>query len=255
MNDDIIQHRCRHLIPWFGKDLYWVREVNHGSEHMPPSKLDRVTPGDGWRKGNPCISQDLLCPGVSVAISAMIWRGANPWVVCVSMCLCVCLYVCLYVSLWVLVCLWLAMHVFMCLCVCLYVSACVFPCVCVSVSVVEGAVYVCVTVCLRMHLCVCLCPCTVVGASLGLTLRGRGLPVHVYNPVTRLDQWYPVELSLVVAVVHPTKHHHTALLLISVERSEEWSLEDSNNSTVWQLCLSTHQGPNKVPMYRCRNWV
>ena len=31
---------------------------------------------DGWRKGTPCSSQDLLCPGVSAAISAMIWRGA-----------------------------------------------------------------------------------------------------------------------------------------------------------------------------------
>ena len=111
------------------------------------------------------------------------------------------------------------MHVFMCLCVGLYVSACVFPCVCVSVSVFVGGVYVCVTVCLRMHLCVCLCPCTVVGASLGLTLRWRGLPVHVYTPVTRSDQWYPFELSFVVAVVHPTKHHHTALLFVSVERS------------------------------------
>ena len=68
--------------------------------------------------------------------------------------------------------------------------------------------------------CVCLCPRTVLGTSLGLTLRGRGLPVHVYNLVSRLDQWYPVELFLVVSVVHPTKHHHTALLLVSVERSE-----------------------------------
>ena len=55
---------------------------------------------------------------------------------------------------------------------------------------------------------------------LGLTLRGRGLPVHVDTPVTRLDQWYPVECSLVVAVVHPTKHHHTALRLVSVERRQ-----------------------------------
>ena len=112
------------------------------------------------------------------------------------------------------------MHVFMCLYVCLYESACVVPCVCVSVYVVVCGAYVCVTVCLRMHLSVCLCPCTVVGASLGLTLRGRGLPVHVYNPVTRLDQWYPVEHSLIVAVVYPTKHHHTALPLVSVERSD-----------------------------------
>ena len=69
-------------------------------------------------------------------------------------------------------------------------------------------------------MCVCLCLCSVVGASLGLTLRGRGLPVHVYNPVSCLDQWYPVELSIVVVVVHPTKHHHTAMPLISVDRSE-----------------------------------
>ena len=68
--------------------------------------------------------------------------------------------------------------------------------------------------------CVYLCPCTVAGASLELTLRGRGLPVHVYNPVARLDQWYPVELSLIAAVVHPTKHHLTALPLVSVERGE-----------------------------------
>ena len=112
------------------------------------------------------------------------------------------------------------MNVYMCLSVCLCVSACVFPCVCVSVSVVEGGVYVCVTVSENAFVCVCLCPCTVVGASLGLTLRGTGLPVYVYTPVTCFDQWYPVELSLVVAVVHPTKHHHTALPLVSVERRE-----------------------------------
>ena len=112
------------------------------------------------------------------------------------------------------------MHVIMCLFVGLYVSACVFPCVCVSVSVVEDCVCLCDCVSENAFVCVCLCPCTVVGASLGLTLRGRGLPVHVYHPVARLDQWYPVDLSLVVAVVHPTKHHHTALLLVSVERSD-----------------------------------
>ena len=75
------------------------------------------------------------------------------------------------------------------------------------------------------------------GSITGLTLRGRGLPVYVYSPVTHLDQWYPVELSLVVAVVHPTKYHHTALLLISVERSEGGgSLEDSKNSTESCAC-------------------
>ena len=53
-----------------------------------------------------------------------------------------------------------------------------------------------------------------------VTLRGRGLLVHAYQPVARLGHWYPVELSLVEAVVHPTKHHHTALRLGSVERGE-----------------------------------
>ena len=88
-----------------------------------------------------------------------------------------------------------------------------------SVCVIVGGVYACVTVSENAFVCVCLCPCIVVGASLGLTLRGRGLPVHEYHLVTLLDQLYPVELSLVAVVVHPTKHHHTALPLVSVERS------------------------------------
>ena len=74
--------------------------------------------------------------------------------------------------------------------------------------------------CLGVDLCVCLCLCTAVGASLVVTLRERGLLVHAYQPVARLGHWYPVELSLIVAVVHPTKHHHTALRLVSVERGE-----------------------------------
>ena len=103
-------------------------------------------------------------------------------------------------------------------CLCIYVLVCFHVSMCLSVPF-----WLCICLCdcvsENVFVCVCLCPCTVVGASLGLTLRGRGLPVHVYHPVALWDQWYPVELSLVVAVVHPTKHHHTALLLISVERS------------------------------------
>ena len=66
------------------------------------------------------------------------------------------------------------MHV---LCVSVYVYVCLLVCFHVSVclSIIVGGVYVCVTVCLKsVFVCVCLCPCTVVGASLGLTLRGRG---------------------------------------------------------------------------------
>ena len=159
--------------------------------------------------------------------------------VCVSVSACVSLtsYPCLYVSLCICVCLCVSM----CLCVCLYRWRwCICLCDCVSENV---------------FVCVCLCPCTVVGASLGLILRGRGLPVHVYTPVTRMDQWYSVEHSLIVDSVHPSKHHHTAFRPACVERRGGGSLEDSNNSTVWELCLSTHQGAINVPTYRCRNQV
>ena len=121
------------------------------------------------------------------------------------------------------------------ICASVYVYMCLLMCFHVSVYLSESlwVVYsLCDCVSENAFVCVCLCPCTVVGASLGLTLRGRGLPVYVYTPVTCSNQWYPVELSLVVAVVHPTKHHHTALPLVSVERSEGGSLEDSKNSTV-----------------------
>ena len=121
------------------------------------------------------------------------------------------------------------------ICASVYVYMCLLMCFHVSVYLSESlwVVYsLCDCVSENAFVCVCLCPCTVVGASLGLTLRGRGLPVHVYTPAARLDQRYPVELSLVVAVIHPTKHHHTALPLVSVERSEGGSLEDSKNSTV-----------------------
>ena len=48
-----------------------------------------------------------------------------------------------------------------------------------------------------------------------------------------LDQRYSAELSLVVAVVHATKHHHTALLLVSVERNEDGILRGQQQ----QHCL------------------
>ena len=134
--------------------------------------------------------------------------------VCLFVCVFACFFVCACVSLTSYACFYVSLCRF--ICVCLYVSKCLCVCLCRC----GWCIYLCDCVSENAFMCVCLCPCTVVGASLGLTLRRRGLPVHVYNPVFRLDQWYPVELSLVIAVVHPTKHHHTALLLISVERSE-----------------------------------
>ena len=132
----------------------------------------------------------------------------------VLVCLFLCVFVCACVSLISYACYYVSLCRF--ICVCLYVS----KCLCVSLCCFGWCVCLGDCVSENVFVCVCLCPCTVVGASLGLTLRGRGLPVYTYTPVACFDQWYPVELFLVVAVVHPTKHHHTALLLISVERSE-----------------------------------
>ena len=141
---------------------------------------------------------------------------------CLCICVLVCLFVCAFVCVSVCACVSLTSDA------CFYVSLCWFICACLYVSkclcghLCRFWWFICLCDCMSKNafMCVCLCPCTLVGASLGLTLRGRGLPVYTYTPVACFDQWYPVELFLVVAVVHPTKHHHTALLLISVERSE-----------------------------------
>ena len=94
------------------------------------------------------------------------------------------LYVCLFV--YVFVCVFVCVSVSACVCLtsyaCLYVSLCIFICVCLCVSM---CLCVCLCrcgwcICLRDcvyengFVCVCLCPCTLVGASLGLTLSGRG---------------------------------------------------------------------------------
>ena len=134
--------------------------------------------------------------------------------VCLSVCVFLCVSVCACVSLTSNACLYVSLYRFICVCSC--VSMCLSVCLCCC----GWCICLCDCVSENALVCVCLCPCTVAGASLGLTLRGRGLPIHVYNPVGGFDQWYPVELSLMVAVVHPTKHHHTALSIISVERSD-----------------------------------
>ena len=135
-------------------------------------------------------------------------------VVCLFVCVFVCVSVCACVSLTSYACFHMSLCKF--ICVCLYVSKCLCVCLCHC----GWCIFLCDCVSENAFVCVCLCPRTAVGTSLRLTLRGRGLPVHVYTRVACSDQWYPVELSRVVAVVHHTKHHHTALLLVSVERSE-----------------------------------
>ena len=76
----------------------------------------------------------------------------------------------------------------------------------------------CDYVSVRAFVCVCLSLCVHVVTSLGVALRRRGLPVHSYLPVERFGHWYPVEFSLVIGMVHPTKHHHAAILLLAGER-------------------------------------
>ena len=111
------------------------------------------------------------------------WSGGLGWLLTrgwfVYLCVSVFVYVCVHMWLCACTCVSLAGYS------CLYVPACMFarvPCVCLCHSV---GVYVC-CLCLGVDLCVCLCLCTAVGASLVVTLRGRGLLVHAYQPVARL---------------------------------------------------------------------
>ena len=71
----------------------------------------------------------------------------------------------------------LNIYVFLCmfLCVCLCVSMCLCVCLCCC----GWCICLCDFVSENAFVWVCLCPCTVAGVSLGLTLRGRGLMVHV----------------------------------------------------------------------------
>lgn len=147
------------------------------------------------------------------------------------------------------------MHI---LCVNVYVyvcPSCVFPRVCLSVSVIEGGVCLCDCVSEEMHLCVCL-PMSMY--SSGTIAWADPQRERLTSPCVKsshpLDQRYPAELSLVVAVVHATKHHHTALPLVSVERTEGESLRTATTA-LSEMCLSTHQGPIQGPVYRCINSV
>ena len=158
--------------------------------------------------------------------------------VCVFNCAFVSLtsYACLYVSLFICVCLCVSMCLCVCLCRCGW-------CICLCHYVSENP------------LCVCL-PVSVYGcgASLGLTLRGRGLPVHVYKPVSRLNQRYSVERSLVVGLSIPPKITTLPLPCICREKrgGDLWRTVTTARLESLCLCLSTHQGPNKVSIYRCR---
>jgi len=106
------------------------------------------------------------------------------------------------------------------ICVSLYVYMCLLVCFDVSVCQCRCGWCICLCDCVSENAFVCAACVHVVGASLGLTLRGRGLPLHVYTPVARVDQWYPVEHSLIVGFIYPTKHHHTAFCPACVERRE-----------------------------------
>ena len=99
-------------------------------------------------------------------------------------CLYIYLLVCLFV--FVSVCVFVCVSVSACVCVtsyaCLYVSLCMFICVCLCVSMClcvclcRCGWFICLCDCVYENgfVCVCLCPRTIVGASLGLTLSGRG---------------------------------------------------------------------------------
>ena len=93
--------------------------------------------------------------------------------VCLFVCVFLCVSVCAFVSPTNYACLYVSLCRFICVCSCVSMCLCVCLCRC----------GLCICLCDYMSenafVCVCLCPCTAVGPLLGLTLRGRGLPVHV----------------------------------------------------------------------------
>ena len=153
----------------------------------------------------------------------------NPWVMCVPVCVFVCICVCLYV----------------CLCMFLYVSLYVFMCACV------WSVCLCVTV--SGLVCVCMCPCACVGASFGVALRGGGLPVHGYLPQVGLGHRYPLESSLVVGMVHPTKHQQAALLRPAEERRRGLLEESNTRHCLRTALLHPSEALLRSPFHTCGN--
>lgn len=74
------------------------------------------------------------------------------------------------------------------------------------------------------------------------------------SAISGLGHWYPLESSLVVGVVHPTKHQQAALLGGQLKREgRRGSLEESNT----RHCLRTVLHPSEAllpsPFYMCGN--
>lgn len=83
------------------------------------------------------------------------------------------------------------------------------------------------------------------GASLGVTLGGGDLPAHGYLPEAGLGHWYPLEFSLVVGVVHTTKHHRADVSWPAEERrmrGAHWRRETPG--TVFCIRQRHYYGPH-----------
>ena len=147
----------------------------------------------------------------------------------VCSCVCVCVHLCVFVC--------LPMYVFICVSVCFYVCMCVER----------------MSVCDCEWISVCLCPCACVGASFGVALRGGGLPVHGYLPQVGLGHRYPLESSLVVGMVHPTKHQQAALLRPAEERRRGLLEESNTRHCLRTALLHPSEALLRSPFYTCGN--
>ena len=121
---------------------------------------------------------------------------------------------------------------------------------------------ICLFVTVHAVMCVCMCTHARVGASLGVALRGRGLPVHEHMPGAGLGHRCPLEISLVIGMIHPTKHDHTAVLWPSEKRRKKGTgWRRVTPGTVWGLCFSTNQRHYYSPHFKdveteaLRDWV
>ena len=141
------------------------------------------------------------------------------------------------------------------ICISVYMSACVFPCACVSLWVIVGDVYVCVTMHLRIHLCVSACVHVQMWSITWADPQRERITGPCVHSSLRLDQWYSVECFLVVGFVHTTKITIFPFPCICREKRRTYLWRTVTTALLESLCLclSPHQGPNKVSMYRCRN--
>ena len=142
-----------------------------------------------------------------------------------------------------------SMYVYMCLLLCFHVS--------VGLSVSLWVVYK--SLCLFVWECISVClPVSMyssgsIPSAYPQKERLTGPCGHASHPIGSMVPSWALPGSRIYPP-HKTSPHCPPACFYREKRAGR-SLEDGNNITVWELCFSTHQGPNKIAVYRCINRV